>query len=457
VAPSTNQRPFRKILVANRGEIAVRIIRACRELRVPAVAVFSEADADALHVRMADEAICIGPPPNKDSYLNIPNMVTAALVTECDAVHPGVGNLSENASFAENCEICKLTFIGPAATTIETMQDKAEAKQIMRRAGVPVIPGTESRVWNEPDAVEAARPLGYPAMIKAAAGGGGRGIRIVQNSEDLVRQIKIAQREAEASFGRPEVYLEKYLEDARHIEFQILADRHGGVTHLGERDCSIQTGHQKLIEESPSPTLNPGLRARMGEAAIKAARAVDYLNAGTVEFLVDDDDHFYFLEMNTRLQVEHTVTEMVTQTDLVKQQIMIAAGHEMHFRRRPVEQHGHAIECRINAQDPDNHFSPSPGLIEAFIPPGGPGVRVDTHCYAGYQVPAFYDPLLAKVVAWGRDRQEALARARRAADEFVIRGIKTTLPFHRRALANAFFQRGEVHLNFIRRRLSEEG
>jgi acetyl-CoA carboxylase biotin carboxylase subunit len=405
------------MLVANRGEIAVRIIRACRELRIPTVAVYSQADADALHVRMADEAVCIGPPPNKDSYLNIPNIVTAALVTECDAVHPGVGNLSEMASFAENCEICKLTFIGPHAATIETMQDKAEAKHIMRRAGVPVIPGSASGVWNEQDAVEEARPLGYPLMIKATAGGGGRGIRIVQNNEDLVRQIKIAQREAEAAFGRPEVYLEKYLEEARHIEFQIMADQHGNVAHLGERDCSIQTGHQKLIEESPN---------------------------------------FYFLEMNTRLQVEHTVTEMVTSIDLVKEQMYVAAGAELSFRRRPIEQRGHAIECRVNAQDPDNHFSPSPGVLEAFIPPGGPGIRVDTHCHSGYRVPAFYDPLLAKVVAWGRDREEAIARARRAVDEFVVRGVKTTLPFHRRALANAFFRRGEVYLNFIRRRLADE-
>jgi acetyl-CoA carboxylase biotin carboxylase subunit len=456
VAAPTNQRPFRKVLVANRGEIAVRIIRACRELRIPAVAVYSEADADALHVRMADEAICIGPPPNKESYLNIPNIVTAALVTECDAVHPGVGNLSEMAAFAENCEICKLTFIGPRAATIEAMQDKAEAKRIMRRAGVPVIPGSDSAVWNEQDAVDAARPLGYPLMIKATAGGGGRGIRIVQNNEDLVRQIKIAQREAEAAFGRPEVYLEKYLEEARHIEFQIMADQHGNVAHLGERDCSIQTGHQKLIEESPCAALTPGARGRMGDAAVKGARAVDYVNAGTVEFLVDREHNFYFLEMNTRLQVEHTVTEMVTSIDLVKEQMYVAAGAELSFRRRPIEQRGHAIECRVNAQDPDNHFSPSPGVLEAFIPPGGPGIRVDTHCHSGYRVPAFYDPLLAKVVAWGRDREEAIARARRAVDEFVVRGVKTTLPFHRRALANAFFRRGEVYLNFIRRRLADE-
>jgi len=448
---------FKRILIANRGEIAIRIIRACRELRIPTVAVYSQADADALHVRMADQAVCIGPAPNRDSYLHIPNIITAALITEADAIHPGYGNLSEISAFAENCEVCKLKFIGPSAEVIEKMQNKAEAKRVMKEAGVPVVPGTEGKAWSEQDALRAVRGFGYPLMIKAAAGGGGRGIRVVHSDEDLRKELVIAQREAEAAFGRPEVYFEKYIEEPRHIEFQILADEHGSIVHLGERDCSIQTSrHQKLIEEAPAVGISPGLRARMGEAAVRAAKATGYTNAGTVEFLLDRDRRFYFLEMNTRIQVEHAVTEMITGLDLVKQQIRIASGERLAISQRSLEFRGHAIECRITAEDPDRHFVASGGTVEAFIPPGGPGVRLDTHLYAGYRVPTFYDPLLGKLVVWGEDRREAITRADRALSEFVIRGLHTTIPFHRKILANAFFRRGEYNLNFLRRRVMNE-
>jgi acetyl-CoA carboxylase biotin carboxylase subunit len=449
---------FSKVLVANRGEIAVRIIRACRELGIGTVAVYSQADGEALHVKMADEAVCIGPPPNKDSYLNIPNVVSAALMSGADAIHPGYGNLSENASFAENCEVCKITFIGPPASVIEKLQDKAEAKKLMKQAGVPVIPPEEPAFASgETQAVQLANKLGYPVMLKAALGGGGRGIRVVQNDGDMRKSLAVAQSEAQGAFGRGDLYMEKYIEEPRHIEFQILADSHGNIVHLGERDCSIQTSrYQKLLEESPSPALSHRLRERMAEAAVKAARAVGYVSAGTIEFLLDRQGRFYFLEMNTRLQVEHGVSEMVTGIDLVKEQMRIAAGERLGYSQKDIQFRGHAIECRITAEDPDAKFMPCAGLVSEFLPAGGPGVRVDTHLYPGYHVPPFYDPLLAKVMVWGRDRSEAMDRMSRALAEFRLNGLKTTLPFHQKVMGNAFFRRGEVNTNFIWRRMHME-
>jgi acetyl-CoA carboxylase biotin carboxylase subunit len=445
---------FKKILIANRGEIAVRIIRTCRELHIPTVAVYSQADKDCLHVQLADEAVCIGPPPNKDSYLNIPNLMQAALNTGADAIHPGYGNLSEVAAFAENCEICNIKFIGPTAETIRRMQDKAAARIIMREAGVPVIPGSDGAVQGEQDAVRTAARLGYPVMIKAAMGGGGRGIRVAHNEDDLTRSLRVAQSEAQAAFGRGDVYLEKYLEEPRHVEFQILADGHGETMHLGERECSIQTArHQKLLEESPCVALGRRLRHHMGEAAVRAAKAIGYVNAGTVEFMVDTHGRFHFLEMNTRIQVEHPVTEMVTGRDLVREQIRIAYGHKMGRHQRDVDLRGHAIECRITAEDHTNHFLASSGTVRSLRVPGGIGVRVDTHLYPGYTVPPFYDSLLAKVIVWAPTRAEAIARADRALREFHIDGIKTTIPFHQHVLANAYFRRGDIATNFLQRRM----
>ena len=445
---------FKKILIANRGEIAVRIIRTCRELHIPTVAVYSQADKDCMHVQLADEAVCIGPPPNKDSYLNIPNLMQAALNTGADAVHPGYGNLSEVAAFAENCEICNIKFIGPTAETIRRMQDKAAARIAMREAGVPIIPGSDGVVQGEQDAVRAAARLGYPVMIKAAMGGGGRGIRVAHNEDDLTRSLRVAQSEAQAAFGRGDVYLEKYLEEPRHVEFQILADGHGEIIHLGERECSIQTArHQKLLEESPCVALGRRLRHHMGEAAVRAAKAIGYVNAGTVEFMVDTHGRFHFLEMNTRIQVEHPVTEMVTGSDLVREQIRIAYGHKMGRHQRDVDLRGHAIECRITAEDHTNHFLASSGTVRSLRVPGGIGVRVDTHLYPGYTVPPFYDSLLAKVIVWAPTRAEAIARADRALREFHIDGIKTTIPFHQHVLANAYFRRGDIATNFLQRRM----
>lgn len=445
---------FKKILIANRGEIAVRVIRTCREMGVATVAVYSEADRDSLHVGMADEAVCIGPPPNQDSYLNIPNIVQAALNTGAEAIHPGYGNLSEVAAFAENCELCGLKFIGPPAETIRRMQDKAAARALMREAGVPVIPGSDRVVQSEQEALRTAARLGYPVLIKAAMGGGGRGIRVAQNEQDLLRNLRLAQAEAQAAFGRGDVYLEKYLEEPRHVEFQILADSHGNIIHLGERECSIQTPkHQKLLEEAPCVGLGRRLRHHMGEMAVRAARAVGYVNAGTVEFMVDAHGRFYFLEMNTRIQVEHPVTEMVTGIDLVKEQIRIAYGHKLGRTQRDIEPRGHAIECRITAEDHTNHFLASGGTVTKLRLPGGPGVRVDTHLYEGYTVPPFYDALLAKLVVWAPTRPEAIARAARALSEFQIEGLKTTIPFHQQVLANAYFRRGEIATNFLRRRM----
>jgi acetyl-CoA carboxylase, biotin carboxylase subunit len=443
---------FRKVLIANRGEIAVRIIRACRELGVRTAAVYSEADRGALHVRMADEAFCIGPAPARDSYLNIPNIMSTAELLGVDAIHPGYGFLAENPHFAEICQDCRITFIGPPAAAIAQMGDKAAARQMMRKAGVPVVPGSMGPVRDEAQALAVAREIGFPLIVKAAAGGGGRGMRVVHTLDDLRRSLNAAQVEAEAAFGSGAVYIEKYLDAPRHIEMQILADGRGTVVALGERDCSVQRRHQKLIEESPAVGVGVRLRRALARAAVRAAETVGYVNAGTVEFLVDSEERFYFMEMNTRIQVEHPVTEMVTGIDLVKEQIRVAAGERTTLPRE-IEVRGHAIECRVNAEDPARDFLPAPGPLTAFIPPGGPGIRVDTHAFAGYTIPPHYDSLVAKVIAWGRDRSEAITRMQRALGEFEIGGIRTTIPFHLAVLDNAFFRRGEVYVNFVQRRM----
>ena len=445
---------FKKILIANRGEIAVRVIRTCREMHVATVAVYSQADADCLHVTLADEAVCIGPAANKDSYLNIPNIMQAALNTGADAIHPGYGNLSEVAAFAENCELCSIKFIGPSTETIRRMQDKAAARVVMRDAGVPVIPGSDGTVQSDQEASRTAARLGYPVLIKAAMGGGGRGIRVAHNEDQLLRNLKLAQTEAQAAFGRGDVYLEKYLEEPRHVEFQILADAHGNLIHLGERDCSIQTNkHQKLLEESPCFGLGRRLRHHMSEAAIRAAKAVGYVNVGTVEFMVDRTGKFHFLEMNTRIQVEHPVTEMITGIDLVREQIRIAYGHKLGRSQRDIEFHGHAMECRITAEDYTNRFLASSGVVHSLRLPGGPGVRVDTHLYPGYTVPPYYDALLAKLIVWAPTRAEAIVKAARALQEFQVDGLKTTIPFHQQVLMNAYFRRGDIATNFVQRRM----
>jgi acetyl-CoA carboxylase biotin carboxylase subunit len=445
---------FKKILIANRGEIAVRIIRACKELKIKTVAVYSTADAEALHVRLAEEAVCIGPPAPKDSYLNAHNIISAADITGADAIHPGVGFLSERATFAEACEVHHIKFIGPSATVMEKMGDKAAAREAMRAAGVPIVPGTNGALVNEQDAVRFAHRNGYPLLIKAALGGGGRGIRLVQNDEELPRQLEMARNEAAASFGSPDVYLEKFVEEPRHVEVQILGDEHGHVIHLGERECSIQNlRHQKLIEEAPASQLTPAQRNRLGDAAVRAARAIGYSNAGTIEFLIDARGEFYFMEMNKRLQVEHCVTEALTGIDLVKQQIHIAAGERLPFNQKEIRWEGHAIECRINAEDPERNFTPSAGCIESVHLPGGYGVRVDTHIMAGSTISPYYDPLLAKVITWDKDRAGAILRMQRCLQEMEILGVKTNLAFQRKILANAFYRRGEVSTDFIQRRI----
>jgi acetyl-CoA carboxylase biotin carboxylase subunit len=444
---------FRKVLVANRGEIAIRVIRACHELGIRTVAVYSEADRAALHVRMADEAFCIGPPSSLQSYLNIPNIMSTAEMLGVDAIHPGYGFLAENPRFAEIVADHKITFIGPPARAIAAMGDKSAARAAMQKAGVPIVPGSQGVVTGEPQALEVARSTGYPLIIKAAAGGGGRGMRVVHTPQDLTAALQTAQQESTAAFGDGQVYIEKYVGEPRHVEVQVLADRYGGVVHLGARDCSIQRRHQKLLEESPPPRLRERTLYAMARAAVRAAQAIGYVNAGTVEFLVDAQENYYFMEMNTRIQVEHPVTEAVTGLDLVKEQIRIAAGERLAVAQRDIETRGHAIECRINAEDPRHDFRPSPGLISRFSPPGGPGVRVDTHCFAGYTIPPYYDSLVAKVIAWGRDREEAVTRMRRALGEFEIAGVRTTIPFHLKVLDNAFFRRGEVYTNFVQRRI----
>jgi len=446
---------FSKLLVANRGEIAVRIINACHELKIPCVAVYSEADAGGLHVELADEARCIGPAPNRDSYLNIPAIIQTALSTGCDAVHPGYGNLAEDATFAEICETYDLTFVGPPPEAIARMGDKAEARKLMREIGVPVIPGTEDGVVNPSQARRIARDLGYPLMIKAAYGGGGRGIRVVHNEDDLAHSLEMAQAEAKAAFGDPAVYLERYLEEPRHVEVQILADRHGNVVHLGERDCSIQVRHQKLLEESPSPGVKrSALRRRLGEAAIKAAKAVGYHSAGTVEFLLDREGQFHFLEMNTRIQVEHPVTEMITGVDVVKEMIRVAAGHKLSCEQGHIFFQGHAIECRILAAGSDGRFLPSTGTITEYVPPSGPGIRVDSGVRAGSVVSPYYDPLIMKIICWNHDRAAAIERMEAALRNTRLEGVQTTIPYHLRILGNAFFRRGEVDTNFVARRMN---
>lgn len=447
---------FKKILIANRGEIALRIIRACREMDIETVAVFSEADRDALHVREADQALCIGPHPSAKSYLNIPNIISAAELTGVDAIHPGYGFLSENARFAEICESCGITFIGPSPKAIETMGDKATARKTMIEAGVPVVPGSKEVITDVDAAAVLANEIGYPVMIKASAGGGGKGMRIAQNPKELAKSIQAAQSEAQAAFGNSEIYLEKYVEEPRHIEFQILADKHGNVIHLGERDCSLQRRNQKLLEEAPSSALTPALRQAMGEAAIKAAKAANYSSAGTIEFLLDKHGNYYFIEMNTRIQVEHPVTELVTGIDLLKAQIRVAAGESLGIQQEEVQIRGWAMECRINAENPDKNFMPSPGTIEFYHPPGGPGVRVDSAAYQGYTIPPYYDSMVGKLIVWGADREEAIQRMKRALEEFYIEGIHTTIPFHLKVLDNAFFRRGEVYTNFIQRRILGE-
>lgn len=445
---------FDKILIANRGEIAVRIIRACKELGIRSVAVYSKADADSLHVQLADEAICIGEAPSKESYLKIDRIISAAEVTDVEAIHPGYGFLSENAHFAEVCEGCNIKFIGPPSTAIRAMGDKVAARETMRKAGVPVVPGSDGPVTSEDEALKIARRIGYPVIIKAAGGGGGRGMRVAHNDPSLIKAYHTARSEAERAFANPTVYVEKYLEEPRHIEFQILADRKGKVLHLGERDCSIQRRHQKLLEESPSPIMTSDLRKKMGKAAVRAAEAVEYVNAGTVEFLVDKNGDFYFIEMNTRVQVEHPVTEEVTGIDIVKEQIRIAAGEELGYDQKHIEFTRCAIECRINAEDPFNNFQPSPGRIEFLHVPGGLGVRVDQHVYSGYVIPPYYDSMIGKLICYARDRRTALDRMSRALDEFIIRGIRTTIPLHKMIIKDPNFRRGRYSTSFVERMLN---
>lgn len=444
---------FSKILIANRGEIAVRIIRACRELGISTVAVYSEADREALHVKMADESYCIGPAASNRSYLNIPNIISTARVSKADAIHPGYGFLSENPYFAEITETNNINFIGPSSKTIEAMGAKAVARATMINAGVPVVPGTEGVIADHAQAEKIAQEIGYPVMIKASAGGGGKGMRIAHSPSDLLKALQTAQQEAKAAFGNSEVYIEKYVEEPRHIEFQILADQYGNIIHLGERDCSIQRRNQKIIEESPSAAIDNDLRKDMGDMAVKAAKAVNYVGAGTIEFLLDKHNNFYFIEMNTRIQVEHTITEMITGVDLLKEQITIAAGQPLKYSQEDIEISGWAIECRINAERPDKNFIPSPGTITKYLPPGGFGVRVDSAAYSGYSIPPFYDSMVGKLIVWGQDREEAIDRMKSALTEFQIEGIHTTIPFHLQILDNAFFRKGEIYTNFIQRRI----
>jgi acetyl-CoA carboxylase biotin carboxylase subunit len=444
---------FKKILIANRGEVALRVMYACRELGIKTVAVYSDADENSLHVRFADEDVCIGPARSADSYLNVPAVISAAEITGADAIHPGYGFLSESAYLAEVCEACHIRFIGPTPQVIRLMGDKARARRVMKKAGVPILPGSDGPIESEDKAIKAAKDIGYPVIIKASAGGGGRGMRVVRATGELSHAFKTAQREAEAAFGVGDVYLEKYVESPRHIEFQVLGDHHGTVVHLGERECSIQRRHQKLVEESPSPALREKVRRKMGNIVIDAARAVQYTNAGTFEFLMDPDGRFYFMEANTRLQVEHPVTEMVTGIDIVKEQIRIAAGERLGYKQGDVTFTGHSIECRINAEDPET-FVPSPGVIHAFSVPGGPGVRVETFVHSDCTVSPYYDSMIAKLIVHGRTRQEAIARMRRTLEMTVIEGIKTTIPLHLRILADQDFIAGRLSTAFMDRLLA---
>ncbi len=442
---------FKKVLIANRGEIALRIIRACKELGISTVAIHSEADAESLHVRLADEAVCIGPAPGSESYLNPVRIISAAEISGADAIHPGYGFLAENADFAEMCESSGIKFIGPPAQVIRDMGNKSRAKEMMKEAGVPVVPGSEGVVKDLEHGLSIANAIGYPIILKAVSGGGGRGMRIIRSADDFETNFQMAQAEARGAFGDPSMYIEKYIEEPRHIEIQVLADEHGNVVHLGERECSIQRRHQKLIEEAPSAVVDESLRQKMGEVAVKGAKRVGYYSAGTIEFLLDKDKNFYFMEMNTRIQVEHPVTEMVTNLDLLKEQIRIAAGEKLGFEQKDVKITGHAIECRINAEDWEKNFMPNPGKVEFFHIPGGPGIRVDSHVYQGYTIPPFYDSLIAKLIAYGKDRTEAIARMNRALEEFVIDGLKTTIPFHLRLINHPDFVAGNFDTGFLDR------
>jgi len=439
---------FKKILVANRGEIAVRIIRACKELGISTVAIYSDADKESLHVKLADESVCVGPAQTAQSYNNLPSILSAAEITDSDAIHPGYGFLSENAQFAEACLSSGVTFIGPSAETIKLGGDKAKARQIMKRRGVPVVPGSDGPVVTEDAALKTAKKIGFPVIIKASAGGGGRGMRIIREEAELEKLFFMAQREALTAFGNGELYMEKYITEMRHIEVQIIADSKGNILHLGERDCSIQRRHQKLIEESPSPIASEKFRKKIGDYAVKAARALKYRNAGTIEFIVEPDGNIYFMEINTRLQVEHPVTEFVTGIDIVKEQIRVAAGLPLELKQPQVKFFGHSIECRINAEDPER-FIPCPGKITFLALPGGPGVRVDTAAYNGCVIPSHYDSLIAKLIVHGRNREEAIARMKRALDEFFVEGIKTTIPFHRKVLNDPDFIKGDFNTNFV--------
>ncbi|MBF2086166.1 MULTISPECIES: acetyl-CoA carboxylase biotin carboxylase subunit [unclassified Thermoleptolyngbya] len=440
---------FEKILIANRGEIALRILRTCEEMGIATVAVHSTIDRNALHVQLADEAVCIGEPPSSKSYLNIPNIIAAALTRNVSAIHPGYGFLAENARFAEICADHQIAFIGPSPSAMRAMGDKSTAKETMQRIGVPTVPGSDGLLTDEKEALAIARKIGYPVIIKATAGGGGRGMRLVRSEADLVKSFLAAQGEAEAAFGNPGVYLEKFIERPRHIEFQILADGYGNVIHLGERDCSIQRRHQKLLEEAPSPALTPELREKMGSAAVRVAQAINYLGAGTIEFLLDASGQFYFMEMNTRIQVEHPVTEMITGMDLIAEQIRVAQGDRLRLTQEQVQLRGHAIECRINAEDPDQNFRPAPGRISGYLPPGGNGVRIDSHVYTDYEIPPYYDSLIGKLIVWGSDRPTAIRRMKRALREFAITGLPTTIGFHQRILETQDFADGRVYTNFV--------
>ena len=442
-----------KVLIANRGEIALRIIRSCRELDIATVAVYSTVDKKALHVQLADEAVCVGDSLSNKSYLNIPNILAAATSRGVDAIHPGYGFLAENDKFAEMCNDHGITFIGPSPNAIRSMGDKSTAKETMDRVGVPTVPGSKGLLSSVEEAYEMAQEIGYPVIIKATAGGGGRGMRLVENKANLEKMFKAAQGEAEAAFGNDGLYMEKFIKKPRHVEIQILADRSGNVVHLGERDCSVQRRHQKLLEESPSPAITHSLRKKMGNAAIAAAKSISYEGAGTVEFLVDDDNNFYFMEMNTRIQVEHPVTEMVTGVDLIAEQIKIAGGDNLEFTQDDIQLNGHAIECRINAEDPSHNFRPSPGKITGWLPPGGPGVRVDSHVYTGYEIPPFYDSLIGKLIVWGKDRNTAIKRMNRALNECAVTGIPTTINFHLSLLNKRKFMEGKIHTKYVEEEL----
>lgn len=441
---------IKKLLIANRGEIAVRIIRACKELNIETVAIYSEADKESLHVQLADEAYCVGPALSKDSYLNFTNIISVATLTGVDAIHPGYGFLAENADFAEICKACNITFVGPTAEAIQKMGIKDVARETMKQANVPIVPGSDGIIESREDAIKTAQAIGYPVIIKATAGGGGKGIRVARTEEELLNGIQITQKEAEKSFGNAGVYLEKFIEDFRHVEIQILADQHGNTIHLGERDCTIQRRLQKLVEETPSPAITPEIRKKMGDAAIKAAEAVNYVGAGTIEFIFDrKSQSFFFMEMNTRIQVEHPITEMVTGIDLIKEQINIANQKELSIKQEDVVLEGWAIECRINAENPFKGFLPSPGTINMYLPPGGLGVRIDSAVYPDYTIPPFYDSMIAKLITYGKTRQEAIDRMKRALDEFIVEGIHTTIPFHRQIMDHEVFVDGDFNTNFL--------